>query len=266
MYLNGVGPARADALRRLGIFTARDLLHPHSAPVRGREHRLADRDARVGDDATVIGTVISKGVIPTRKGLRVFQAVVQDASGLIEASWPGQPFLDRAIKKGDVLLLTGPVRFFHGRVLAPREFVNLGPEDRQRDGGGRVLVGVSRDGGILVQAAARADRGAPRRIPAAVQGVPPDRHPAFRGRAVAPRRAARGASAAHARRGARGARAPRVRGTALRAPAAAAREGARARGARRDPVREQARAHLEAQVAAPVRAHAARRCGPRARS
>jgi ATP-dependent DNA helicase RecG len=95
---------------------------------------------RIGDDATVIGTVISKGVIPTRKGLRVFQAVVQDSSGLIEASWPGQPFLDRTIRKGDVLLLTGPVRFFHGRVLAPREFVNLGPEDSANGtSGGRVL-------------------------------------------------------------------------------------------------------------------------------
>ena len=65
---------------------------------------------------------------------------MQDASGLIESSWPGQPFLDRVIKKGDVLLLTGPVRFFHGRVLAPREFVNLGPEDSATGtAGGRVL-------------------------------------------------------------------------------------------------------------------------------
>lgn len=139
-YLTGVGPARADALRRLGIFSARDLfLHiPHRYEDASTVSAIAK--LRIGDDATIIGTVISKGVIPTRKGLRVFQAVVQDSSGLIEASWPGQPFLDRAIKKGDMLLLTGPVRFFHGRVLAPREFVNLGPEDAAHGtSGGRVL-------------------------------------------------------------------------------------------------------------------------------
>jgi ATP-dependent DNA helicase RecG len=139
-YLTGVGPARADALRRLGIFTARDLfMHiPHRYEDASTVSAIAK--LRIGDDATVIGTVISKGVIPTRKGLRLFQAVVQDSSGLIEASWPGQPFLDRAIRKGDVLLLTGPVRFFHGRVLAPREFVNLGPEDAAGGtSGGRVL-------------------------------------------------------------------------------------------------------------------------------
>ena len=78
---------------------------------------------------TVIGTVISKGVIPTRKGLRIFQAVLRDDTGMIEVSWPGQPFLDRTIDKGDVLLVTGTVRFFHGRQLQPREFVNLGDEE-----------------------------------------------------------------------------------------------------------------------------------------
>ena len=80
-------------------------------------------------DATVIGEVVSKGVIPTRPGLRIFQAVIRDATGMIECSWPGQPFLDRSIEKGDVLLVTGPVRFFRGRQLQPREFVNLGSSD-----------------------------------------------------------------------------------------------------------------------------------------
>jgi len=98
--------------------------------------RIADLEA--GMDGTIVGRVVSKGVIPTRKGLRIFQAVVKDATGMLEVSWPGQPFLDRTIAKGDVLLLTGTVRFFHGRQLQPREFVNLGGEE-EGTGGGRVL-------------------------------------------------------------------------------------------------------------------------------
>src|SRR4029078_2987543 len=82
-----------------------------------------------GMHGTMIGTVISKGVIPTRKGLRIFQAVLRDDTGMIEVSWPAQPFLDRTINKGDVLLVTGSVRFFHGRQFQPREFVNLGDEE-----------------------------------------------------------------------------------------------------------------------------------------
>ena len=128
-YLKGVGPARAEALRRLGIVTAGDLLFhiPHRyedastiSPIKTLEP---------GMDGTIVGTVISKGVIPTRKGLRIFQAVVRDETGMMEVSWPGQSFLDRSINKGDVLLVTGSVRFFHGRQLQPREFVNLGAGD-----------------------------------------------------------------------------------------------------------------------------------------
>jgi ATP-dependent DNA helicase RecG len=90
-------------------------------------------------DGTIIGQVISKGIIPTRRGLRIFQAVLKDDSGMIEASWPGQPFLDRTIEKGDMMLLTGPVRFFHGRQLQPREYIHLGKDDEGVKGG-RVLA------------------------------------------------------------------------------------------------------------------------------
>ena len=139
-YLPGVGPGRADALRRLGIFTVRDLFFhvPHRYEDASTVTPIAH--LRIGSDVTIIGTVVSKGIVPTRKGLRMFQAVVRDASGLIEVSWPGQTFLDRSIKKEDVLLLTGPVRFFHGRQLVPREYVNLGSaESADSTSGGRVL-------------------------------------------------------------------------------------------------------------------------------
>ena len=128
-YLKGVGPARAEALRRLGVITAGDLLYhvPHRYEDASTVTPISSLEP--GMQGTVIGRVISKGVIPTRKGLRIFQAVLRDSSGMIEVSWPGQPFLDRTIDKGDVLLVTGTVRFFHGRQLQPREFVNLGDEE-----------------------------------------------------------------------------------------------------------------------------------------
>ncbi|MEO7998161.1 MAG: DNA helicase RecG, partial [Gemmatimonadaceae bacterium] len=138
-YLKGVGPVRALALAKLGITVAGDLLL--HVP-----HRYEDASTvtpmnkvNVGDDLTVLGKVIAKGVLPTRKGLRVFQAVIQDATGMLEIAWPGQPFLDRTINKDDWLLCTGPVRFYHGRRMQPREFVNLGP-DEEGTSSGRVLA------------------------------------------------------------------------------------------------------------------------------
>jgi ATP-dependent DNA helicase RecG len=128
-FLKGVGPRRAEQLARVDVRSARDLLF--HVPRRYEDASTVTKigSVEIGADATVIGEVVTKGVLPTRKGLRIFQAVLRDRSGQIEASWPGQPFLDRTIRKGDLLLVSGPVRFFHGRQIQPREFVVLGSVD-----------------------------------------------------------------------------------------------------------------------------------------
>jgi ATP-dependent DNA helicase RecG len=138
-YLKGVGPRRAESLARVGVRSARDLLY--HTPRRYEDASTVARisSLEVGMDATVIGEVTSKGVLPTRVGLRVFHVLLRDASGQIECSWPGQPFLDRTIQKGDLLLVTGPVKFFHGRQLQPREFVLLGRAGEGEGSGGKVL-------------------------------------------------------------------------------------------------------------------------------
>src|SRR5688500_3131184 len=139
-YLKGVGPARAEALKKLAVLTAGDLLFhiPHRYEDASTISPISSLET--GMSATVVGRVISKGIIPTRRGLRIFQAVLKDTSGMMEVAWPGQPFLDRSIHKGDTLLVTGNVRFYHGRQLQPREFINLGDEEDVGDTAqGRVL-------------------------------------------------------------------------------------------------------------------------------
>src|SRR5688500_17981439 len=145
-YLKGVGPARAEALRRLGIITARDLLFHIPHRYEDASTRTPSAALETGMDCTIIGRVITKGITPTRKGLRIFQAVLKDDSGMIEASWPGQPFLDRTIEKGDIMLLTGTVRFFHGRQLQPREYIHLGKDDEGVKGGKVIAVYTTTEG------------------------------------------------------------------------------------------------------------------------
>src|SRR5918998_6097536 len=132
-FLKGIGERRAEALSRLDIRTARDLLWhlPHRYIDASSLTPLAR--AEVGSEVACVGRVVAKGVLPTRRGLRIFHAVLRDESGLLECVWPGQPFLDRSIAVGQTLLVSGPVRFYHGRQLAPREFVILADPDH--DGG-----------------------------------------------------------------------------------------------------------------------------------
>ncbi|MDH3271818.1 MAG: ATP-dependent DNA helicase RecG [Gemmatimonadota bacterium] len=128
-FLKGVGPKRADAFAKLGITTARDLLY--HVPRRYDDASTVEPIGRleVGMDVSVIGRVRSKGVIPTRRGLRIFQAVLEDDSGMITVAWPGQPWLDRKLRPGDTLLVSGKVKFFHGRQLQPREYTVLSRGD-----------------------------------------------------------------------------------------------------------------------------------------
>jgi ATP-dependent DNA helicase RecG len=140
-FLKGIGERRAEALARLGIRTARDLLWhlPHRYIDASALTPLAR--AELGQEVACVGRVVAKGVLPTRRGLRIFHAVLRDESGLLECVWPGQPFLDRTIAVGQTLLVSGPVRFYHGRQLAPREYIILADAEGDADpvAAGKVL-------------------------------------------------------------------------------------------------------------------------------
>jgi ATP-dependent DNA helicase RecG len=140
-FLKGIGDRRAEQLERLGIRTARDLLWhlPHRYVDASSVTPLAR--AQIGQEVACVGRVVAKGVLPTRRGLRIFHAVLRDDSGMLECVWPGQAFLDRTIVVGQTLLVSGPVRFYHGRQLVPREYVVLAEAEGEADplASGKVL-------------------------------------------------------------------------------------------------------------------------------
>ena len=130
-FLKGIGERRAELFWKLGVATAQDLLWhlPHRYLDASSVTPLAE--AKVGGEYACVGTVVAKRVVPFKR-LRVFRAVLRDDSGVLECVWPGQAFLDRTIREGQTLLVTGPVRFYHGRQMAPREFVVLDePEEEE---------------------------------------------------------------------------------------------------------------------------------------
>lgn len=137
-FLKGVGPRRGESLARMGLVTARDVLYhvPRRYDDASTVHRIGDLG--VGMDATIVGRIRTKGVIPTRARLRIFQAILEDDSGRITVAWPGQPWLDQKLREGDTLLVTGTVKFFHGPQIQPREFVIMDREDsgaEEQEGG-----------------------------------------------------------------------------------------------------------------------------------
>jgi ATP-dependent DNA helicase RecG len=132
-FLKGVGEKRAEAFGLLGVRTVHDLLLHLPFRYLDASSLTPLAKAEVGSEVACVGQVVTKGVLPTRRGLRIFHAVLRDASGLLECVWPGQAFLDRTIEVGQTLLVAGPVRFYHGRQLAPREYVVLAEPDTDED-------------------------------------------------------------------------------------------------------------------------------------
>jgi len=112
-----IGAHAPRKLAELGIATYRDLLE--YAPRRWEDRRaLPSFAAAEGEaNATVVGTLLGRKALPTRRGLHVLRGVLEDASGeRLTAVWFNQPWLERQLFPGQRLVITGRVKR-RGRAL-----------------------------------------------------------------------------------------------------------------------------------------------------
>lgn len=108
--INGVGPARASQLDRLGLVTVRDLLWWFP------RHYLDCRQPVYVADATPDELVVLKGRLQdvktsrSRRGQAVTRAVLSDTSGDLDVVWFGQPFIADVLKRPGERLLAGKIK------------------------------------------------------------------------------------------------------------------------------------------------------------
>ena len=110
-FLKGVGPRKAADLKRAGLVTVEDLLYrlPFRYEDRSRMQRIAS--LRAGARAAVLGEIRSAHLATTsRRGFKIFHAVVADASGSIRCKWMNQPFLADILKPHLQLVVFGDVK------------------------------------------------------------------------------------------------------------------------------------------------------------
>ncbi len=106
--LKGAGPKLTAAAAAIGIETLEDLLWhvPHGHRDRAGVREVAD--LRIGEEATVMVSVRSARVRPTRRrNLRLVEAAVSDSSGPMKAVWFNQAYLAERLQPGTRLLLNG---------------------------------------------------------------------------------------------------------------------------------------------------------------
>jgi ATP-dependent DNA helicase RecG len=145
--LKGIGPARGEALGRLGIRTIRDLLLFEPRRHEDRRRRSPIAKARPGQFHVVEGTVTVVRTGRTHRGIPFCEIVLQDESGNLRARWYRQAYLSRSLRVGQQLLLAGRLS-----PHPPREFAN--PEHESLEAGdagthtGRIVPVYPLTGGL----------------------------------------------------------------------------------------------------------------------
>jgi ATP-dependent DNA helicase RecG len=122
-YLPGMGRARADRLRRLGLRTAQDVLflfprdYEYPAPPATVDELLE------GVEASLVGTITDAEIVSRTPGKSVFGALVENETGAVRMLFFNQPFraeqltLDRRVIVSGVPKLNGlRMEFVHPKV------------------------------------------------------------------------------------------------------------------------------------------------------
>lgn len=113
--LKGVGPKMAQKLEKLGAWTIYDLLYLF--PRRYDDYTLMKPINRLnyGEQVTVIGTIWQTRAKRMRGNQTLVQAVVNDGTGSVQATWFNQPWLTKQLPAGMQIVLSGKVDQFLGR-------------------------------------------------------------------------------------------------------------------------------------------------------
>ncbi len=114
--LPGIGPKNAQNLQKLGLRKLEDLLYylPRRYDDFSKMKRI--NMLQYGDELSVAGTV-QKAYQRQIKGNRsILEAVFSDGTGSLRATWFNQPWLEKSIRPGAQLVLSGKVDLYLGRL------------------------------------------------------------------------------------------------------------------------------------------------------
>lgn len=129
-FLHGVGPARADLLRRLGIVTVADLLFHFPRTYDDLSALRTIDKLREGETQTVQGEVVEIEGRRLADGRAVVGVVLHDGGKrCLEGVWFNQPYAARRFRYGQRLAFSGKPRWYrdHWQMAAPRVQLLDGP-------------------------------------------------------------------------------------------------------------------------------------------
>ncbi len=138
-YVKGVGPARAEILKRLGIETVEDLLYHFPRRYEDRSKFKSISQVKVGEYETVKGEILTLGGHRTGKGKSIFKLALGDETGVIYAVWFNQPYMKNWFKPGDKVILYGKVERYKDIQITSPELEVIKEEGGETIHTGRIV-------------------------------------------------------------------------------------------------------------------------------
>ncbi|MFA5147667.1 MAG: ATP-dependent DNA helicase RecG [Candidatus Omnitrophota bacterium] len=144
-FVKGVGPARAEILKKLDIEAVEDLLYHFPRRHEDRSRFNPINELKEGAHAAVRGEVLTSGVRSGRprfgrgKGMSVYKMAFGDDTGVIYALWFNQPYMQDVFKVGDKVVLYGKVEKNKDFQMCNPEFEIVNDEDKETIHTGRIV-------------------------------------------------------------------------------------------------------------------------------
>ncbi len=111
--MRGIGPARMESLRAVGIVSLRDLLY--TLPVRYEDRTRIVPCAEARGEALVMGVVQETPKFSRFNGLSRVTASLRDDSGKLSLAWYNQPWMMQQLPVGEPIMLYGRIGEKNGR-------------------------------------------------------------------------------------------------------------------------------------------------------
>lgn len=132
-YLKGVGPNRADLLKKeLGIFTFQDLIHlfPNRYLDRTKYYKIGQLQ-RTNAEVQVIGTITHIKLVEQKRGKRLV-ATFRDETAIMELVWfRGHKWIREQLKCNVPYVIFGKTNWFNGVFTMPHPEMELLEEHQQ---------------------------------------------------------------------------------------------------------------------------------------
>ena len=180
-YLRGVGPRRAGELAAAGVQTVEDLLLTLPFRYEDRARLQSIRDLRAGEVTSISGTVLSCGLRTTRRpGFRIFEMLVEDASGRVRVAFLNQAFLKDVFAARQQVVLHGRVdrRPSGGLQVTKPDHEIVSDEEADARGelihSGRIVPVYEKIGSLTPKSLRRVVHDALERLPAEVDDMLPE--------------------------------------------------------------------------------------------